>query len=162
MCTEFFEWKPVTLAQAIGPALFTIIAPGFTEEVSSQTPLASLCMPCSALSELPLSPAPQALMSLAVYGSHDDLRHRSSAGHISWCHRVQQHETARVCAGHLPCSHAAPPQGQPGGLPAQCGCICCIRPDASHHLCRLPPGAPFPVYFPMHGVCATSAYARVP
>ena len=32
---EFFKWEPVSLGQAIAPALFTIIAPGFTEEVCS-------------------------------------------------------------------------------------------------------------------------------
>ena len=34
LTAEFFKWEPVSFGQAIGPAIFTIIAPGFTEEVS--------------------------------------------------------------------------------------------------------------------------------
>ena len=35
VAAEFFQWEFVSLGQAIGPAIFTIIAPGFTEEVSN-------------------------------------------------------------------------------------------------------------------------------
>jgi hypothetical protein len=34
MAAEYFKWEPIKLATVIPAALFTIIAPGFTEEVS--------------------------------------------------------------------------------------------------------------------------------
>ena len=47
-CAGFFKWEPIKLQTALLPALFTIIAPGFTEEVPP--PFHSL--------HLPRAPAP--------------------------------------------------------------------------------------------------------
>ena len=42
LAAEFFKWEPVSFGHAIGPAIFTIIAPGFTEEVRDVSLLESL------------------------------------------------------------------------------------------------------------------------
>jgi hypothetical protein len=51
-CAGFFKWEPIKLQTALLPAVFTIIAPGFTEEVPLHplhppAPAACTCFCCS-------------------------------------------------------------------------------------------------------------------